>query len=130
LLLATVFALPAAARADHAAPTGAAQAVEHAAKGAESAPLSDALAQPDESLFGTAATDDMLERTRGGTDVTTISTKLTGAVSGNSATDVVTGANIIQGGSFANMSGIPIVVQNSGANVLIQNATTINLQFK
>jgi hypothetical protein len=37
---------------------------------------------------------------------------------------------VIQGGSFANMSGIPIVVQNSGANVLIQNATVINLQLK
>ncbi len=81
-------------------------------------------------MFGAAAADDLLERARGGTDVTTISTRLTGAVSGNSATDVITGANVIQGGSFANMSGIPIVVQNSGANVLIQNATTINLQFK
>ena len=129
-LLATAFALPAAAQADNAAPSGAAQAVEHAAPLAGSAPHPDALAQPDEAMFGAAAADDLLERARGGTDVTTISTRLTGAVSGNSATDVITGANVIQGGSFANMSGIPIVVQNSGANVLIQNATTINLQFK
>ena len=28
------------------------------------------------------------------------------------------------------LSGIPVVVQNSGANVLIQNATVINLQLK
>jgi hypothetical protein len=28
------------------------------------------------------------------------------------------------------MSGIPVVIQNSGANVLIQNATIVNLQFK
>jgi hypothetical protein len=123
-LLATAFALPAAAFADDPAPRGAAQAVEHAA------PRTDALTQPDEAIFGAAADDDLLEHTRGGTDVTTISTRLTGTVSGNSATDVITGANVIQGGSFANMSGIPIVVQNSGANVLIQNATTINLQFK
>jgi hypothetical protein len=42
----------------------------------------------------------------------------------------MTGANTIDAGSFANMSGIPVVIQNSGANVLIQNATIINLQLK
>lgn len=129
-LLATTFALPAAAYADTAASRGVAPAVEHAAQRAEPAPRPAALIQADEAIFGAAADDDLLERARGGTDFTTISTRLTGAVSGNSATDVITGANVIQGGSFANMSGIPIVVQNSGANVLIQNATTINLQFK
>jgi hypothetical protein len=51
-------------------------------------------------------------------------------VANNSATNVVTGSNVIDAGSFANMSGIPVVIQNSGANVLIQNATIINLQFK
>ncbi len=127
-LLATAFALP--AHADNAAPGGAAQAVDSTAQRAESAPRPGVMAQPDEEMFGAVAADDLLERARGGTDVTTITTRLTGAVSGNSATDVITGANIIQGGSFANMSGIPIVIQNSGANVLIQNATTIQLQFK
>ena len=39
-------------------------------------------------------------------------------------------ANVIQGASFANASGMPTVIQNSGSNVLIQNATVINLQFK
>lgn len=53
-----------------------------------------------------------------------------GAVANNTATNVVTGNNTIDSGSFANMSGIPVVIQNSGANVLIQNATIINLQFK
>jgi hypothetical protein len=56
--------------------------------------------------------------------------KLDGVVTGNSATNVSTGANVIDSGSFSNMSGIPVVIQNSGANVLIQNATIINLQFK
>lgn len=129
-LLATALALPAAASADDAAPVGTARPVAPAAQPAELAPRSAAPAQPDEPVLGAIATDDVLARARGGTDVTTISTRLTGTVSGNSATDVVTGANVIQGGSFANMSGIPIVIQNSGTNVLIQNATTINLQFK
>ncbi len=55
---------------------------------------------------------------------------LGGVVTGNSAAYVSTGANTIMGGSFANMSGLPVVIQNSGANVLIQNATVINLQLR
>ena len=38
--------------------------------------------------------------------------------------------NSIDGGALANASGVPIVIQNSGANVLIQNATIINLQMR
>jgi hypothetical protein len=70
-----------------------------------------------------------LDQQRGGTD-THNDMRLDGNVAGNSAVNVVTGANSIDAGSFANMSGIPVVIQNSGANVLIQNATIINLQFK
>jgi hypothetical protein len=56
--------------------------------------------------------------------------RLDGSVAANTAVNVVTGANSIDAGSFANMAGIPVVIQNSGANVLIQSATIINLQFK
>jgi len=73
-----------------------------------------------------------LERQRGGTDTHTTNNtaNLEGGVNGNSAVNVMTGNNVIDAGSFANMSGIPVVIQNSGANVLIQNATIINLQMK
>lgn len=54
---------------------------------------------------------------------------LNGVTSGNSAFQVQTGNNTIDAGSFANMSGLPVVIQNSGANVLIQNATIVNLQM-
>ena len=70
-----------------------------------------------------------LEAQRGGTD-THNDMNLDGNVAGNSAVNVVTGNNTIDAGSFANMSGIPVVIQNSGANVLIQTATIINLQMK
>ena len=70
-----------------------------------------------------------LARQRGGTD-THNDARIDGAVTANTAVNVVTGANSIDAGSFANMAGIPVVIQNSGANVLIQNATIINLQFK
>jgi len=66
---------------------------------------------------------------RGGADVHN-RMRLDSAVAANNAVNVVSGANSIDSGSFANMAGIPVVIQNSGANVLIQNATIINLQFK
>ena len=71
-----------------------------------------------------------LEHERGKADTVLNDTKLNGDVANNSAVNVNTGSNTIDAGSFANMSGIPVVIQNSGANVLIQNATVINLQFQ
>lgn len=73
---------------------------------------------------------DKLEHERGRADTVTQDTRLNGDVANNSAVNVNTGSNTIDAGSFANMSGIPVVIQNSGANVLIQNATVINLQFQ
>lgn len=96
----------------------------------EARPEATAPAQPGLKLdFGPAADLGKLEQSRGGTD-TRNDMKLDGVVTGNSATNVSTGANTIDTGAFANMSGIPVVIQNSGANVLIQSATIINLQFK
>jgi hypothetical protein len=43
---------------------------------------------------------------------------------------VATGANTIAGGAFSGMSGLPLVVQNSGANVLIQNAVIVNVKME
>ncbi|MFL6707552.1 MAG: hypothetical protein ACJ8HI_05030 [Massilia sp.] len=79
---------------------------------------------------GGAIAEAELDRARGGADTTLVDTRLSSQVSGNSATQVQTGWNVINGGAFANLTGIPIVIQNSGANVAIQNATTIELQFK
>jgi len=72
----------------------------------------------------------VLSDLRGGTDIITTEATLGGTVGNNTATNVTTGMNVITGGSFANASGLPVVIQNSGANVLIQNATVINLQLQ
>ncbi len=53
---------------------------------------------------------------RGGASITNSEMTLSGLTAGNTAV-------------FANMSGLPLVVQNSGANVLIQNAVILNLQM-
>ena len=52
-----------------------------------------------------------------------------GNVGGNTATGVISGDNVVDGGAFANAAGINTVIQNSGANVLIQNGTAVNVQF-
>jgi len=83
-----------------------------------------------DARFGVAARSDTLDAQRGGTDTVDNRMQLDGGVRDNVANHVVTGANSIDSGSFANMAGIPTVIQNSGANVLIQNATIINLQLK
>ena len=82
------------------------------------------------TFLGAKALDaSVLQRKRAGTDVFN-DAQLRGVVANNSAVNVSTGANVISDGAFAGQSGIPLVVQNSGNNVLIQNATIINLQVK
>jgi hypothetical protein len=77
------------------------------------------------SPAGTARLDEQ----RGGSD-TRNTMRLDGSLGANTAINVTGGANSIDSGAFANMAGLPVVIQNSGANVLIQSATIINLQFK
>ena len=65
---------------------------------------------------------------RGGADVRNDMT-LNGTTADNSARNVSTGDNTISAGSFANMNGLPVVIQNTGANVLIQNAVILHVQM-
>jgi len=66
---------------------------------------------------------------RGGTQTVNNDITVTGTTSNNSAQDVSTGTNSIGTGAFSNMSGLPVVIQNSGANVLIQNAVILHVQM-
>ncbi|MBV8343076.1 MAG: hypothetical protein JO173_11925 [Gammaproteobacteria bacterium] len=52
-----------------------------------------------------------------------------GSVSGNVASNLTTGSNNISDTAFSNSAGVPVVIQNSGNNVLIQNSTILNLQL-
>jgi len=55
---------------------------------------------------------------------------ITGTVTGNTASNVSTGANSITGNAFQGASGLPSVVQNTGNNVLIQTGVIVNVQLK
>ncbi len=97
----------------------------HAQSDAE--PVAPQIAQ-EPGLFERPVALATLEGMRGGAAVHN-DMDLNGVTSGNSAFQVQTGNNSIDAGSFANMAGLPVVIQNSGANVLIQNATIVNLQM-
>ena len=73
--------------------------------------------------------DTELANQRGGSDSHLNQNNSTGAVTGNVASQLNTGSNTISESAFSNSSGIPIVIQNSGNNVLIQNSTILNLQL-
>jgi hypothetical protein len=66
---------------------------------------------------------------RGGTDVFN-EMELRGVVADNHASQLATGSNVISEGSFSGATGFPMVVQNTGNNVLIQSATIVNVQVQ
>lgn len=73
--------------------------------------------------------DTALDGRRGGAE-TLNDMDLEGVVSGNHASHLVTGQNIVTDGSLTGNAGFATVVQNSGNNVLIQNATIVNIKLE
>jgi hypothetical protein len=91
--------------------------------------LAQATTPPAEHDFGKSVDDARLAASSGGTEVTNRMT-LNGTVGNNSADHLFTGDNAISGTSFQGSAGLPTVIQNTGNNVLIQNATIVNVQFQ
>lgn len=52
-----------------------------------------------------------------------------GTVDGNTADRIISGSNTINQGAFDNANGINTVIQNTGTNVLIQNAMVVTVNF-
>ena len=75
------------------------------------------------------ASERALAAQRGGAAALSVM-KLKGLVADNQAINVVTGNNTISEGAFSGAAGLPMVIQNSGNNVLIQNATIVNVHVK
>jgi hypothetical protein len=80
-------------------------------------------------LTASVLSDTELADARGGSETHLNQNNATGTVAGNVASQLTTGANTISESAFSNSSGIPVVIQNSGNNVLIQNSTILNLQL-
>lgn len=82
------------------------------------------------AAFGPTIPDAELAAQRGGHISVTNTNNLNAKLYENTAVSNVTGNNVISDGAFAGISGYATVVQNSGNNVIIQNATILNLQTK
>ena len=81
-------------------------------------------------LGGRVIDSEVLADQRGGSDLHLSEIRAIGSVSEVEAHDVVTGYNIVSEGSLAGASGMPMLIQNSGNGVLIQNAVIVNVQLQ
>lgn len=86
--------------------------------------------KPETGTLGAAIPDSRLSENRGGHTLELNTNSLGATLYDNKANDNVTGSNYINGGAFSNASGLPTLIQNSGNNVLIQNATILNVKMQ
>ncbi|TYT25352.1 hypothetical protein FZO89_03195 [Luteimonas viscosa] len=89
----------------------------------------DASVPPVPAVLGPVVPEGALAALRGGDASVVVSVDNHGNVSGNSASDLVSGGNHVGEGAFAHAAGLATVIQNSGSNVLIQNGTSVNVRF-
>lgn len=87
----------------------------------------DSTLRPADTGFGVALDSNALAEYRGGAEISISDMNVKGSLHDSVATDLTTGSNLITQGAFTNTSGMPMTIQNSGNNVLIQNATIINV---
>lgn len=80
--------------------------------------------------LGSAVSAQVLAKHRGGHFFQIGEAQLSAQLQGNQASNNVTGMNIVTQQAFYGASGIPTIVQNSGNNVIIQNATILNVQMQ
>lgn len=83
-------------------------------------------------LFGPALAAQALDQQRAGQEVDLHLNLMDvkAQLDDNQAINTVTGSNLIGGGAFGNASGLPVAVQNSGNNVVIQNAFILNMNVQ
>ncbi|WP_332669993.1 hypothetical protein [Aromatoleum sp.] len=94
------------------------------------APVDALTSRTTEVLFAGPVLDDAeLAENRGGADMHLSDIRAVGTVNDVSVWNTATGHNTITEGALAGASGLPMVIQNSGNGVLIQNATIVNLDM-
>jgi hypothetical protein len=87
--------------------------------------------EPPPPSFGQPTPIGQLHDMTGGSDTTNNINEqtLNGTMSDTEAKDTVSGSNVVSGSAFGSSAGLPTVIQNSGNNVLIQNATIVNVRM-
>lgn len=84
-----------------------------------------------QTTFDTPVPNAQLSTMTGGSDLTENFNKqrVSGTVSNNQANQTYSGDNLVSGTAFSGSAGLPTVIQNSGNNVLIQNATIVTVRM-
>ena len=83
----------------------------------------------DIKALGKAVKAEALNKQRGGQQVLNLN-DVKAKVYDNRAIDTISGNNIISDNAFSHATGVPMAIQNSGNNVVIQNSMILNLQMK
>lgn len=81
------------------------------------------------AAFGERVSDADLSTNRGGSALQINEMRLDSKLYNNQAIANVTGSNFVTQDAFSGASGFSTVVQNSGNNVIIQNATILNISL-
>lgn len=123
-MVAAVCVLPALARADAVAVV---EATPEPAPAAAVAPVAAFECGLDDIVD--IVSEELLATARGGSDLHVNQNNLEAILEDNVASNLTTGDNTITEGAFTNTMGIPMVIQNSGNNVIIQNSTILNLEL-
>ncbi|MDD5330837.1 MAG: hypothetical protein PHX38_12615 [Sulfuricella sp.] len=92
--------------------------------------MADDQAGPDIGAFGAAIPDELLAANRGGQTLEINTNNLDATLTDNQAISNITGSNLVSSGAFSSANGMNTVIQNSGNNVIIQNATILNLTLQ
>ena len=100
------------------------------AAGAQQAFAQKAAGPSDVKALGAAVAPKALDAQRGGQTVVVNSMDVDAKLHNNSAANTLSGSNVITESAFSHSSGLPVAIQNSGNNVIIQNAFILNLQMK
>ena len=78
---------------------------------------------------GLTVDESVLAEARGGAEQSVSENNLDALLENNTASNLSTGNNSVSEGAFSNSTGFPMVIQNSGNNVIIQNSTILNLDL-
>ncbi|WP_229731098.1 hypothetical protein [Pseudoxanthomonas indica] len=81
------------------------------------------------NLLGAPVGVARLETMRGGEDKHESVILVDGKVDNNTADHIISGSNTITDTAFDSANGINTIIQNTGTNVLIQNAMVVNVNF-
>lgn len=86
--------------------------------------------RPAPALTGKVVDPEILADQRGGTDDHLSKIHAFGSVSEVQVQDAFTGHNIVTDNALSGASGLPMLIQNSGNGVLIQNAVILNIEVQ